>query len=314
MPFLIALGVVAFLILVTLLIAYISYRMAFYRGKDKVCDPYCDLDSKHMEPFREKTKRLIDGIKAVPFEKISITSHDGLKLYGRYYEKSENAPLVIQFHGYKSTPYRDFAGGYKIVSDLGLNVIHVEQRSHETSEGKTISFGILEKRDCLAWIDYARTRFGEDVKIVLCGISMGAATVLMASGEILPDNVVGVIADCPYSSPAEIIMKVARVDMHLPARLLYPFLLLGAKLFGGFDLNADTPEAAVKRCKVPILLIHGTSDGFVPHEMSEKIYASAPDKIDFHSFEGAHHGMSYMVDTDRYISVTEDFLRSINVI
>jgi fermentation-respiration switch protein FrsA (DUF1100 family) len=220
---------------------------------------------------------------------------------------------MIQMHGYKSTPYSDFAGGYKIVKDAGMNIIHCEQRAHESSDGKTITFGILESDDCLEWVRYACLRFGEDVKIILCGISMGAATVLMAAGKEMPSNVVGVIADCPYSSPQEIIRKVVKEDMKLPVGLLYPLIKLGAALYGRFDLTADSPLEAVKRAKVPILLFHGTSDRFVPKEMSERIYEGAKDIISFHKFEGADHGMCYIVDGEEYTKITNNFLKSLDI-
>lgn len=313
MPYIIAGGTLAALIMITLTVSYVTYRMTFYRGRVKVCDPYCDLETKTMRPYKEFTRDLIDGLVAEPFERIYVKSHDGLTLAGRYYEASPSAPVMIQMHGYKSTPYRDFAGGFKIVRDMGMNLIHCEQRAHEESEGKTITFGILECEDCLSWIEYVAERFGKERKIILCGISMGASTVLMASGRDLPDSVVGVIADCPYSSPKDIILKVATVDMKLPGELFYPFIYLGARIFGGFKLTADSATEAVKRAKVPILLFHGQSDRFVPHEMSERIYASAKEKITFHSFAEAGHGMCYIVDSERYTKATRDFVSSLKL-
>ena len=313
MPYIIV-GALVLLLAAVLLTSYISYRMAFYRGKNKVADPYGHLESEHMKPYKETTRTLIDRVRSAEGETVSITSHDGLRLFGRYYHQKDGAPIVIQLHGYKSTPYCDFAGGYKIVTDSGLNLLHCEQRAHESSEGKTITYGILESEDCVRWVEYLTDRFGKNTKIILCGISMGAATVLMAAGKPLPESVVGVIADSPYSSPVDIILKVAREDMHLPTGLLYPFLLLGARLFGGFDLKADSPIEAVKRAKVPILLFHGKADGFVPHEMSVRLYEAARDKISFHSFDGAHHGMCYMVDTERYTAVTNEFLSSLGLL
>ena len=313
MPYIIIGSIASFIIAVSLIGSYIAYRMTFYRGKNKVCDPYRNLERKAMQPYKDTTRELIRRVIDAEGESISTSSRDGLTLRGRYYHTRDNAPVMIQMHGYKSTPYSDFAGGFKIVKDAGMNLIHCEQRAHESSDGKTITFGIRECEDCLEWVRYTVSRFGENVKIILCGISMGAATVLMAAGREMPPNVVGVIADCPYSSPKEIILKVVREDMKLPAWLLYPFIKLGAVLYGRFNLTADSPAEAVKHAKVPILLFHGVSDKFVPCEMSEKLYENAKELISFHKFEGADHGMCYITDGDRYTKITNDFINSLDI-
>ena len=142
------------------------------------------------------------------------------------------------------------------------------------------------------------------MKIVISGVSMGATTVLMAAGLGLPENVIGIIADCPYSSPKEIIMKVCS-DMKLPARLMYPFVRLGAKLYGHFDLEAADAAEAVCHAKVPILLIHGEDDRFVPCSMSQKIFerfkeANPDGNMLLETFPGAGHGISFMEDEVRY--------------
>lgn len=164
--------------------------------------------------------------------------------------------------------------------------------------------GINERFDCLSWVKYICERFGNDVKIVISGVSMGAATVLMAAELDLPENVIGIIADCPYSSPKEIITKVC-CDMRLPANLVYPFVKLSAKLYGHFDLEAADAAEAVCHAKVPVLLIHGEDDRFVPCSMSKKIYDAAKSSnsnadIIIETFPEAGHGISFMTDAKRY--------------
>ena len=138
---------------------------------------------------------------------------------------------------------------------------------------------------------------------------MGASTVIMAAGRGVPENVKGVIADCPYSSAKSIIMKVMR-DKGVPARLVYPLLRITARLFGGFDPSkAEVYEYAAKT-KIPIAIIHGEADNFVPVHMSQRICDSAHD-AQLHTFAGATHVMSYLTDTARYKRVTEEFLTKI---
>ena len=242
-----------------------------------------------------------------------ITTKDGLRLHGRYYETAPGAPVQILFHGYRSNALRDFSGGLQLALESGCNALLVDQRAHGASGGKCLSFGVLERRDCLEWIEYVNERFGRDVPVVPVGVSMGAATVLMASGLELPENVVGIIADCGYTSPKEIICKVAR-DMKLPARLVYPLVRLGARLFGGFDPDECSAEDALRSAKVPVLLIHGEDDRFVPCEMSRANHAACRSEARLLTVPGAGHGLSYLIDNAGYRSAVLSFLRSVGVV
>ena len=169
-----------------------------------------------------------------------------------------------------------------------------------------ISFGINEHRDCLAWLDFAIQRFGKDVKIILTGISMGASTVLMVSDKKLPPNVLGILADCGFSSAKDIIKKVIR-QMGLPAELGYPFVKLGAKLFGHFDLEAHSAVEAVKNATVPVIFFHGDGDDYVPCEMSRINYEACTSKKKLVIIPRAGHGLSYPVAPDTYLNALREF-------
>ena len=300
-----------FLILILFLSAsYFSYRFAFYAPKRMPDAEVAMPVGAQYEKHRPGISKSVEEMLSRPFEPVIITSHDGQKLYARYYHIAEGAPLQIFFHGYKSSAELDCCGGSKLAAKLGQNTLVVDQRSHGKSEGSCITFGIKERRDCVDWIHYALTRFGQDTRIILSGLSMGAATVLMSTDLALPDNVVGVIADCPYSSPKAIIQKVSR-DMHLPAHLAYPFVKLGAKIFGGFDLEESSAVSAVAATDIPILLIHGEDDRFVPCDMSREIHRVCRSQITFKTIPDAGHGLSYMVAPEVYEQVTTDFINTI---
>lgn len=284
---------------------YITYRMAFYNNpkKNKV-DPYTYIKDNE-DPRNLFSKGLIDNILKIPYKDIYTESYDGLRLRGRLYMVDENAPFAIQFHGYKSTPMIDFSGGGEFVMNMGVNVIMVDQRACGESEGRTVSFGYHESSDVLSWVEYVSNNYGKDRKILLFGVSMGAATVIIAAGRGLPKNVVGVCADCPCSSTSEIVTKVI-YDMKLPGKLLYPLVRVGAMLYGKFDPDAAEAKRIVRKASVPILLIHGEGDDFVPCDMSRDI-AAASELVELHTFPEAPHGLSFVYDTDRYKDIAKEF-------
>lgn len=301
---------IIFAILLILLLAV--YRIAFYssaRGRRE--DIYDIPTSDQYQPKRERMRQLIGELAAVPCETVGITARDGVPLRARYYHTADGAPLEIQVHGYRGSAIRDFCGGAPLGMSHGHNILLVDQRAHGASGGSAITFGVKERFDVLDWIDYAIARFGSSVSIGLYGVSMGAATVLMAAGLDLPENVRGVVADCPYSSPEAIIRKVAREDMHLPPALAMPLIRMSARLFGGFSLRAASATEAVRRAKVPILIIHGEDDRFVPCGMSREICAANPDLVQLETFPGAGHGLSYIVDPERYKRLVAGFEKKI---
>lgn len=295
-------------LLLLILIAWFSYRKAFYSPKLRKEDPYALPKGEQYEKERQRMLSLIRQMDDIPYEAVTISAHDGTKLAARYYHVQDGAPLQIQFHGYRGTALRDFCGGNKLARESGQNTLVVDQRAHGRSGGTTITFGIQERMDCLCWAEYASQRFGSDTPIFLSGVSMGAATVLMASELELPANVVGIIADCPYSSPEAIIRKVCREDMHLPPALAMSFVRLGARLFGHFDLKEASAVQAVENTSIPILLIHGEDDRFVPCDMSREIFDACSGDKTLITFPGAGHGLSYIVDTEYYSKVVSGFV------
>ena len=306
----IILWIAAVLLLLTLLTSYITYRITFYSPpKNRTEVLTLPQDADYTEKHRADLKELMDDMMQRPFEVVSIRSVDGLTLYGRYYHFHDNAPIELQFHGYRGSAFRDYSGGNRMAREGGHNALVVDQRSQGMSEGHTITFGIMERLDCREWVRYIANRFGKDLPILLTGVSLGAATVLMASELDLPGNVVGIIADSPFSSPEAIIRKVCQEDRKLPAALAMPFIKLGARLFGKFDLTETDALRAVVRCKYPVLLVHGEADLFVPCSMSHEIYAACTSDKRLETFPDAPHGFSLMVDPTRYRKMIGEFNR-----
>lgn len=296
------------LLLAALAISFGAYRFAYHSPNRYQNDPYMDPDGQPYTPETGPMFSLIRQMEELPYESVWIRSRDGLRLHGRYYQVREGAPLQIQMHGYRGHPLRDFCGGNKLAREAGLNTLVIEERAHCESEGHTISFGVNERWDCLAWAEYAARRW-PGVPISLAGISMGAATVLMASDLPLPEEVKAIVADCGYSSPRAIIKHVC---WSLPRyfRVLYPFTSFSAALFGRFDPDGASAVGAVSNSSLPILLIHGEADDFVPCSMSREIAAACAGPVRLETFPGAAHGSSYLSDPERYRRLVLDFLRA----
>ncbi len=298
-----------FLIFVAALLGgvWYAYHLAFYNSM-KNRDKLPSTSDPQYDPYRQTMARIWKQLNDRPYETVTITSHDGLTLSGRYYHIRDGAPLDIGFHGYRSSCLTDFSGGSELSFQLGHNLLLVDERAHGKSQGRTISFGVRERQDVLSWTNYAVCRFGPQVQILLYGVSMGAATVLMAAELDLPKNVRGIIADCPYASPIEVMLHVGKV-IRFPSLLIRPFAILAAKVFGGFDLMEADAREAVKHTPVPILILHGEADNFVPTEMSD-IVSCNPAMITRHTFPGAAHGISYLADTPRYQKIVTEFIQN----
>ncbi len=259
------------------------------------------------EPFYAQFEQWMRQVEAWPQEAVEIRSYDGLTLRGTYYECRAGAPMELMMPGYRGTAKRDLCGGIQRAFSLGHNVLVVDQRGGGRSDGRVITFGIRERRDCLAWVTYITERFSPQQEIILTGISMGAATVMMATALPLPDNVVGVLADCGYTSPKAIIQKVIR-QLHLPVWLFYPLIRCGGWMFGGFDIESASPIEAMKQCSVPVVFMHGEADDYVPCAMSRENYVACAAKKVLWTAPDAGHGLAFPVSPAEYVRTMQTLL------
>lgn len=293
-----------------LLLSGICFRLVFYNPKrrPRAEDDYDLPPGKEYEPLYPDMIEWTKQSRATPHKKVEIKTFDGLTLRGRYYEISLDAPIEIMMHGYHGNIERDLSGGIFRAMNIGHNVLIYDHRGSGKSDGTVLTFGINESRDCRRWINFVLTEINRDAEIILSGVSMGAATAMITAGyEDLPDNVVGIVADCGYTSAKDVIKKVMR-DMKLPASLLYPFIKLGARIYGRFDLDEFSPLEQVKKAKMPIIFVHGDKDDFVPLEMSRINYeACASKKKKLLIIKGAAHGLAYPIARDEYLKELSDF-------
>ena len=295
------------LLAIALGILIYCFRQAFYVSKRENIGPndYPIPIGRIYEPYRDQMKAWMDEMRALPRQEFTVRSHDGLTLHGLYFVCDPDAPIELMFHGYRGNAERDLCGGVQRCFALGHNAFIVDQRGAGKSQGRVISFGANEKKDCHAWLELIGKTFPNN-PVILTGISMGAATVLLAAGQELPKQVVAVLADCGYSSAEAIIKDVIR-GMKLPPKLAYPFVALSARLFGGFSLKEANVTEAVKHCTVPVIFYHGEDDDFVPCQMSVDNFNACPTHKKLVTTPGAGHGLCYLVDPEGYLQAAREF-------
>lgn len=304
-------SIIVIIIFLFFLATYICYRMTFFaKNKPLKTDKIILPDQSSVNKYKEQIRQDIIDVRNMPYQSFEHKSFDGLILRGKFYEYKKDAPIEIMFHGYRSNGERDMSTGVKRAFLCGHSALVVDQRAAGNSSGHTISFGINERLDAVEWTKVISNHFGKNVPIILTGISMGGATVTLASCLDLPSNVIGALADCPFHSAQDIIQKVIS-DMKLPAKVCYPFVRLGAKIYGKFDLEATSASKAVKNAKIPIIFFHGKEDTYIPYQMSENLYNTCITKKKIILIDNADHGLCYLVDPVKYLEEARKFFKEI---
>lgn len=282
------------------------YRRTMKRNKAKVerTMKMAGTDWNQHMPFIEERK---EKMLAQPHEDIYCQSEDGLKLHATYFPGREERKVVICFHGYTSEGMSDYIGLSGYYLNNGYSMLLVDERAHGKSEGEYIGFGCKDRWDALKWIEWVIQKCGQEVQILLHGTSMGAATVLMASGLELPVQVKGIVSDCAFTSPKYVFTHVLHSMYHLPAFPLIPITDYINKKKAGYGMDECNAAREVRKAKVPILFIHGDADTFVPCSMCEEIYenCAAPKKKLL--IKGAAHAESYYKDRESYEKALNDF-------
>lgn len=238
---------------------------------------------------------------------IYIKSHDNLTLHGLWIPANNAKGTILLAHGYRSTKLIDFCLALPMYHNFGMNILLPDQRAHGESEGKYITFGVKESRDMQSWIDFHNKTF-DNQPIILSGLSMGASTMLYLADVDLPNNVKGIIADCGFTSPKEILSCVFRTVTHLPPALSLGVTCLFTRIFAGFSLDEKDTRQILKNNKYPILMVHGTGDDFVPCDMTRQGYAACIGDKELMLVEGAGHGTSFLTEQERYTDKVFAFL------
>ena len=219
--------------------------------------------------------------------------------------------FLLAIHGYRSGPMREYYYMLPFYHSLGYHVLMPDDRAHGKSEGSYIGFGWLDRLDCIAWVHYIVDTYGQDCEIVMQGISMGAATVMNASGEALPPQVKGIIEDCGFSTAKDVFAHEAKLRYKLPAWPLIPAASMVCGLIAGYRFAQDEPVRQIQKAKVPFLFIHGSRDDFVPTPMVHEVYDACPTHKTKLLVEGAAHAMAYLEDREGYEKAVRAFLERV---
>lgn len=304
--------VVLYILLGLVVLLLVSGGYVFFvgcaRGKDL---PWTDEEAIKKTSYGKYYDFIVGSdqwLRAHNAQDIYVESHDGLKLHGLWVPAENPKGTILLAHGYRSTMLVDFHMVYDTYHNLGMNLLLPEQRAHGKSEGKYITFGVKESKDMLRWLDFHNRTFGR-LPLILSGISMGASTVMYMADRRLPDNVRGIIVDCGFTSPKDILSSVYTRVTHLPAGPSIWIAELYARLFAGFSLWEKDSRKTLAKNRLPIIMIHGVDDGFVPCEMTRQGYAVCTGPKQLLLVEGADHGLSFLCDREAYTSMVIKFLQ-----
>ena len=310
----IALSVLVLFLVITAFAGWYMYRFAIVRNPKMQKDAWVEEPKTFADLTEEdfaKIVRDVHYLREFPKERITIESHDGLKLAGHLFAVENPRGLVLMAHGYRSSAPFDFSGAVQDFNALGLSCLLMDQRAHGYSEGKYIGFGAAERYDVVKWAQYAEKRW-PDLPVVMDGVSMGAATVVMGCSVGYPKNVRAIIADCGYTTPGAICRRTLKRWFKLPPFPVYYAAKVFVKLMAGYDLDGVSTEEAIRKMlrenPIPVLFAHGKKDDFVPCTMSEENYALFGETglAELFLVDNADHGLAYVRDKAGY---TEALMR-----
>lgn len=305
----------------TILIGGYFVRYALYRdgagGNREIKNEQVKIENQDSDKAiidknkKEEKTEVKKWLEETPQEKLEIKAKDDITLRATaYYNKTENQEnhnWVIVAHGYRSKPSWVASIGMHFYKAKGYNVLIPSMRATEESEGKYIGMGWLDKDDIIGWINKIILK-DKNAKIILHGSSMGAATVLMASGENLPSNVKAIIADSSYTSVWDIFKSELKARFNLPSFPLMQMFRLMAIIQAKYDIKEASVIDQVKKSNTPTLLIHGDADDFVPVTMEPEIYNAIPGEKDQLIIKGAGHTKSRYREPETYYKKVYEFI------
>ena len=245
--------------------------------------------------------------EAIQQKQVEVKANDNITLRGtEYLNQEETNKWAIILHGYRSNPSSVLTIGEHF-SEKGYNVLIPSMRACADSEGEYVGMGWLDKEYLKCWINLIIEE-NKNAEIILHGSSMGAATVLMASGDELPANVKNIIADSGYTSVWDIFASEAKARFNLPEFPVLNMFQIVANRKAKYDIKEASSLEQVKKSKTPILFIHGDKDDFVPEYMCEKLYDATNCKKEKLIIHGAGHTDGKYREPEKYYNTIFDWI------
>ena len=277
------------------------YRYTFRRESSALLAPFLDKKG-HEEAYYRKRDAAAEELRRLPHETIRIRSERGNLLAGHYYPLAgEGRRIVFLMHGYRSE-HAETAGLFRsLYEGLGFDLFCCDQTAHGESEGRQIGFDFYEARDGLLWLDELRRRFGDEIRIILHGFSMGSATVMKMSADC-PPQVRFIVADCGYAS--------AEKQLSASLGALYPLMNGMNRAIAGYDLRETDVRPSLSRARLPILFVHGTDDPTVSFDDSKTLFHDYQGPKDCFFVEGAKHMECIYLDPEGYAEKLRSFVRT----
>lgn len=277
--------------------------------KTKV-EPTDEQDSYAYLFKHEYLKQWIDSLNSVSaLQDTFIVAKDGVQLHGLYLKASKptaNTALII--HGYTDNAIRMLMIGHLYSKELAYNILLPDLRAHGKSEGEYIQMGWKDRLDILQWIDVTKNIYGDSTRMVLHGISMGAATLMMVSGEDLPHQVKCFVEDCGYTSVWDEFEYNLKKDYGLPTFPLLYTASLYSEWHEGWNFKEASALEQVTKSKLPMLFIHGDADTYVPTAMVYPLYEAKPGEKELWILPGVKHAKAYWTHTEEYVERTRNFV------
>ncbi|MFD2639331.1 alpha/beta hydrolase [Piscibacillus salipiscarius] len=306
----VGIGLLVLLMLIDIFASFYFYDLAIKREKKDFLQNNDDLvvSREAMDVFVSGGWR--EWVDNQNFEYWELQSFDDLRLQGYYLEAEEPTNKTVVFaHGYLGRARDMGLYGEYYYEELGYNMLSVDLRGHGQSQGDYIGFGWHSRLDLVDWVNKLVEKQGEDTEIILHGLSMGAASVLMASGEDMPSNVNAIVADSPYTSVYDLFDYQMGRMFNLPSFPILDSTSLVTKAKADYSLKEASALKQVKKAEVPILYIHGNSDDFVPTRMTKELYKHTNSEAQIKVFENSSHGEAFAIYRDEYIETLEQFLK-----
>ena len=268
---------------------YTCMFLGIYHRRQSIMLEKDDLTGTQYLPFAKRFETDILHARDIPCERVDLQAKDGVKLFGRYYDKQSDKTILF-IHGYQSNPFNNCSAAMIDFLGQGFNVLLIDQRAHGESGGRFTTMGHREKDDLQRWIEYAEHKNGVE-HIFVYGISMGATTVGYASEHIQSKKVKGLVMEAGFTCfYDELASSLGRVFMRKAA---LNYIYLSTKSWLKADIKQSI-EASLKNNKIPVLFLHGDTDKEVPIDFTRRSFSACAAPKKMVTVEGAGHTLCYI--------------------